>query len=78
MLFLSPELFKLSNIKENDNIKHFIIPTIPGICERQKDCIINEINITFVRFENSKEIFLMKNGLSLFCLQFEYLFQFAK
>ena len=78
MLFLSPELFKLSNIKENDNIKHFIIPTIPGICERQKDFIINEINITFVRFENSKEIFLMKNGLSLFCLQFEYLFQFAK
>ena len=78
ILFLSPELFKLSNIRENDNIKNFIIPTIPGICEKQKEFIINEINITFVRFENSKEIFLMKNGLKLFCLQFEYLFQFAK
>ena len=77
ILFLSPELFKLSNIRENDNIKNFIIPTIPGIGEKQKDFIINEINVTFVRFENSKEIFLMKNGLKLFCLQFEYLYQFA-
>ena len=77
ILFLSPELFKLANIKENDNIKNFIIPTIPGICENQKEYFINEINITFVRFENSKEIFLMKNGLKLFCLQFEYHYQFA-
>ena len=76
ILFLSPELFKLSNIKE-DNIHNFIIPTIPGICQKQKDFNLNDINITFVRFENSKEEFLMKNGLNYFCFQFEYLYQFA-
>ena len=77
ILFLSPELFKLSNIKEDENIENFIIPTIPNVCEQQKYFIINKLNITFVRFENSKEIFLMKNGLNFFCLQFEYFFQFA-
>ena len=35
--------------------------------------MLNDINITFVRFENSKEEFLMKNGLNYFCFQFEYL-----
>ena len=62
ILFLSPE---------NINIKKSIILSI------EKEFNFNDINITFVKFENSREVFLMKNGLSLFCLQFEYLFQFA-
>ena len=77
ILFLSPDLFKLSNFNENIDIKKFVIPHISGICEKQKEYRFNDINITFVRFEKSKEVFLMKNGLNLFCFQFEYLFQFA-
>ena len=78
ILFLSPELFKLYQINEKDNLKNLVIPSISGICEKQKEFRLNDFNITFVRFENSREIFLMKNGLYLFCLEFEYLFQFAK
>ena len=77
ILFISPDLFKLYKISGKDNIKNLVIPSISGICEKQKEYRLNDINITFVRFENSKEVFLMKNGLNLFCLQFEYLFQFA-
>ena len=77
IFFISPDLFKLCKIKEKDNIKNLVIPSISGICEKQKEYRLNEVNTTFVRYENSKEIFLMKNGLNLLCLQFEYLFQFA-
>ena len=77
ILFISPDLFKLCKINGKDNIKNLVIPSISGICEKQKEYRLNNVNITFVRFENSKEVFLMKNGLNLFCLQFEYIFQFA-
>ena len=77
ILFLSPELFKFYQINKNDNLKDLVIPSISGICEKQKEFSLNDFNITLVRFENSRELFLMKNGLNLFCLEFEYFYQFA-
>ena len=77
ILCLSPGLFKFLNINEKDNINNYTIPKISGLCEKQKDYCFNDINITFVKYDFSKDIFLMKNGFSYFCLQFEYFFQFA-
>ena len=77
ILFLSPEIFKLSVINDKKDIKFFAIPTISGICEKQKEFRFNDLNITYVRYENSRETFLMKNGLNFFCFQLEYFFQFG-
>ena len=77
ILSLSPGLFKFLNINEKDNINNYTIPKISGLCEKQKDFSFNDINITFVKYDFSKDIFLMKNGFNYFCLQFEYFFQFA-
>jgi len=76
-LFLSPELFKFLNINEKDNINNYRLPLISGICEKQKLYSFNDINISIVKYENSREVFLRKNGLHYFCLQFEYFFQLA-
>ena len=79
ILCLSPGLFKFLNFneKENININNYKIPIISGICEKQREFSFDDINITFVKYDYSKDIFLMKNGLNYFCLQFEYFFQFA-
>ena len=77
ILCLTPGLFKFSNINEKDNINNYSIPKISGLCEKQKDFSFNDINITFVKYDFSKDIFLMKNGFNFYCLQFEYFFQFA-
>ena len=77
ILFLSPELFKFLIINEKDNINNYRLPLISGICEKQKLYSFNEMNISIVKYENSREAFLRKNGLDYFCLQFEYFFQLA-
>ena len=77
ILCLSPGLLKFLNINEKDNINNYSIPKISGLCEKQKEYSFNDINITFVKFDFSRDIFLMKNGFNYFCLQFEYFFQFA-
>ena len=76
LLCLSPELFKFIYINE-ENINNIRIPIISGISNIQKDFVFNNIDITFVKYDYSQEIFLMKNGFNYFCLQFEYFFQFA-
>jgi len=77
ILFLSPELFKFLNINEKDNINNYRLPLISGICEKQKLYSFNDINISIVKYENTREVFLRKNGFDYFCLQFEYFFQLA-
>ena len=77
ILCLFPELFKFFNLKDKNSLIQSGIPTLPGICEKQREFIISDINITFVKYDYSKDIFLMKNGLNYFCLQFEYYFQFT-
>ena len=77
ILFLSPELFKFLNINEKDNINNYSFPQISGICEKQKQYSFNDINVSIVKYENSREVFLRKNGFDYFCLQFEYFFQLA-
>ena len=77
ILCLFPELFKFFNLKDKKSLIQSGIPTLPGISEKQREFIINDINITFVKYDYSKDIFLMKNGLNYFCLQFEYYFQFT-
>ena len=77
ILFLSPEIFKFLNINEKDNINNYRLPFFSGICEKQKLYSFNEINISIVKYENSREVFLRKNGFDYFCLQFEYFFQLA-
>ena len=76
ILSISPGIFKFLNFEEKDNV-NYRIPIISGICEKQREYSFEDINITFVKFDYSKDIFLMKNGLNYFCLQFEYFFQFA-
>ena len=77
-LSIYPELFKLLNINEKDILSNYNIPKISGVCEKQSNYIFNEINITYVKYDFTKEVFLMKNGFNYFCLQFEYFFQFGK
>ena len=77
ILCLSPEQLKFLMINKNININKYNVPKISGICEKQEKYFFNDINITFVKYDYSKEIFLMKNGLNYFCLQFEYFYQFA-
>ena len=76
-LSIYPELFKLLNIKEKDNLNNYQIPKISSVSEKQSKYLFNEINITYVKYDLSKDIFVMNNGFNYFCLQFEYFFQFA-
>ena len=77
ILCLYPGLFKFLYLNEKDAVKNIAIPKISGVCEKQSDFLFKDINITFVKYDLSNDIFLMKNGFNYFCLQFEYFFQFA-
>ena len=77
ILSIYPELFKFLHINEKEILNNYQIPKISGICEKQTKYLFNEINITYVKYDLSKDIFVMRNGFNYFCLQFEYFFQFA-
>ena len=77
LLCLSPGLLKFMDFNNKENIRNYSVPKISGICENHKKIFFNDMNITIVKYDYSKEIFLMKNGFNYLCLQFEYFYQFA-
>ena len=77
LLCLSPNILKNLHFDEKEGIYKYNLPIVSGLCENNKNFKINSINVTFIKYENSKEFFLINNGLNYFCLQLEYFYQFA-
>ena len=77
LLCLSPDTLKNLYFDEKEGIYKYNLPIISGICENNKNFIINNINVTFIKYEKSRAVFLINNGFNYFCLQLEYFYQFA-
>ena len=74
-LYLTPDIVRF--VKDKKREKN-TLPDICSICPNQKDYIINNINVTLVKYDQGLINFVLDNGLYYICLIYEYIYQFMK
>ena len=74
-LYLTPDIINLfhEEVDKKNNL-----PDIGIICPNQKNYIINNLNITLIKYEQGIFNFIMDNGLNYICLLYEYIYQFLR
>ena len=74
-LYLTPDI--LNSLIEVVGAKTNL-PDIGIICPNQKNYVINNLNVTLVKYELGIVEFAMNNGLDYICLLYEYIYQFME
>ena len=74
-LYLVPDI--LTTFTEVSGAKNNL-PDVGIICPNQKNYLINNLNVSLVKYEIGIIEYTMNNGLNYICLLYEYIYQFMK
>ena len=77
LLFLSPSIIESYYDMKELTFDKYNLPSVPNICENQKNYRISKLNISLFLKENLQISFLKNNGLHLIYLEYEYLYQLS-
>ena len=75
LIYLTPSIFEYHSDMKESSFDKYGLPSVPNICENQKNYNFVELNISLIKYENIPIDFLMNNGLYFICLQYEYIYQ---